>query len=216
MTLASYYWFSQTPLYNQAVILFTSNTTLSDLPWHVIMRFLMVCLAFFMMSDVPYPAVPTIGIRSWRQIVGSAIVLGSVLGLIFLPLQFIFPALVAYVLLPPIKTALFGFLDRRDPDIFQEEEPDEEGFGPPPVAVPRVQTPALPMPTVTAMSPGESEPAAVRRRKRRRRPRGDRPDRAGRPDHDQPDRSDRSSGRDNPGSSTTTPTSRPPREGPTE
>src|SRR5689334_5338069 len=37
LTLATYYWFSQTPLYNQTVILFTDSKTLSDLPWHVIL-----------------------------------------------------------------------------------------------------------------------------------------------------------------------------------
>ena len=34
LTLATYYWFSQTPLYNQTVILFTDSKTLADLPWH--------------------------------------------------------------------------------------------------------------------------------------------------------------------------------------
>src|SRR3954471_3557487 len=41
MRLATYYWFSQTPLYNQAVILFTDSKTLSELPWHTIMKGLM-------------------------------------------------------------------------------------------------------------------------------------------------------------------------------
>src|ERR1041385_1128995 len=59
ITLASYYWFSQTPLYNQAVILFTDSKTLADLPWHKILSFLMALLATLMISDVPYPAVPT-------------------------------------------------------------------------------------------------------------------------------------------------------------
>ena len=53
MTLATYYWFSQTPLYNEAVIFFTDNRTLAELPWHTILRWLMVGLAYFMISDVP-------------------------------------------------------------------------------------------------------------------------------------------------------------------
>jgi CDP-diacylglycerol---serine O-phosphatidyltransferase len=95
MTLATYYWFSQTSLYNDTVIFFTNNRTLAELPWHTILRWLMVGLAYLMVSDVPYPAVPTIGYRSTRQLVGTSIVLGSILGLIFLPREFIFPALVA-------------------------------------------------------------------------------------------------------------------------
>ena len=55
LTLATYYWFSQTPLYNQTVILFTDSKTLSDLPWHTILRGLMAILAALMISDVPYP-----------------------------------------------------------------------------------------------------------------------------------------------------------------
>ena len=55
LTLATYYWFSQTPLYNQTVILFTDSKTLSDLPWPTILRGLMAILAALMISDVPYP-----------------------------------------------------------------------------------------------------------------------------------------------------------------
>ncbi len=72
MTLATYYWFSQTSLYNDTVIFFTDNRTLAELPWHTILRWLMVGLAYLMISDVPYPAVPTIGYRSTRQIVGTS------------------------------------------------------------------------------------------------------------------------------------------------
>src|SRR3954467_10121582 len=126
MTLATYYWFSQTSLYNDTVIFFTDNRTLAELPWHAILRWLMVGLAYLMISDVPYPAVPTIGYRSARQLAGTAIVVGSILGLIFLPREFIFPALVAYVLFGAVKWAALGFLDRV-PDrrsVFLEEEAD--------------------------------------------------------------------------------------------
>ena len=111
LTLATYYWFSQTRLYNDTVIFFTDNRTLAELPWHTILRWLMVGLAYFMISDVPYPAVPTIGYRSARQLIGTSIIVGSILGLIFLPREFIFPALVAYVLFGAVKWAALGFLD---------------------------------------------------------------------------------------------------------
>jgi CDP-diacylglycerol--serine O-phosphatidyltransferase len=126
MTLASYYWFSQTSLYNQTIILFTDSKTLADLPWHTMLKFLMALLAALMISDVPYPAVPTIGFRSPRQIVGSVIVLGSITGLIFLPQRFIFPALLVYVLFGAVQWVILGFIGRsRSPDdIFWEEEPN--------------------------------------------------------------------------------------------
>ena len=96
LTLATYYWFSQTPLYNKAVILFT-NSTLSDLPWHVILRGLMAVLAALMISEVPYPNVPSIGWRTPRKLLGSVVVLGSIVLLLVRREEFIFPALLAYV-----------------------------------------------------------------------------------------------------------------------
>src|SRR6185295_17577046 len=78
LTLASYYWFSQTPLYNQTVILFTDSKTLSDLPWPTILRGLMAVLAALMLSDVPYPTVPSVGFKNLRQIIGTFVVAGCV------------------------------------------------------------------------------------------------------------------------------------------
>ena len=179
MTLATYYWFSQTPLYNEAVIFFTDNRTLAELPWHTILRSLMVGLAYFMISDVPYPAVPTIGYRSPRQIMGTAIVVGSILGLIFLPREFIFPALVAYVLFGAVKWAALGFLDRVPSDrrsVFLEEEADVD----PTLAEPEPDRGATTAAVPVRASSSNGEPAADietthRRRRRRRRGRGDRP-----------------------------------------
>jgi CDP-diacylglycerol--serine O-phosphatidyltransferase len=178
MTLATYYWFSQTSLYNDAVIFFTDNRTLAELPWHTILRWLMVGLAYFMISDVPYPAVPTIGYKSPRQIVGTSIILGSILGLIFLPREFIFPALVAYVLFGAVKWAALGFLDRV-PDrrsVFLEEEADVD----PTLADDRPDLEeAVPGRSASVASlngeTAESSEPTNRRRRRRRRSRGDRP-----------------------------------------
>jgi len=177
MTLATYYWFSQTKLYNDTVIFFTDNRTLAELPWHTILRWLMVGLAYLMISDVPYPAVPTIGYRSARQLAGTAIVVGSILGLIFLPREFIFPALVAYVLFGAVKWAALGFLERV-PDrrsVFLEEEADVD----PTLADDLPEPDEAPRTVVGASSNGEAvdgqEILTNRRRRRRRRTRGDRP-----------------------------------------
>lgn len=176
MTLATYYWFSQTSLYNDTVIFFTDNRTLAELPWHTILRWLMIGLAYFMISDVPYPAVPTIGYKSPRQIVGSSIILGSILGLIFLPREFIFPALVAYVLFGAVKWATLGFLDRV-PDrrsVFLEEEADVD----PTLAehLPERDATTRPAAPVASLNGEEAEvQEPTNRRRRRRRRRGDRP-----------------------------------------
>ncbi|HEX6250353.1 MAG TPA: CDP-diacylglycerol--serine O-phosphatidyltransferase, partial [Gemmatimonadaceae bacterium] len=119
MTLATYYWFSQTPLYTQTMI--------ADLPWQVMLRYVMAGLAFLMISNVSYPAVPTVGYRSARELLGTAVVVGTILGIIFLPWEFFFPALMTYVLYGVAKTALFGFLDRRasgDEPVISDDEDD--------------------------------------------------------------------------------------------
>ena len=106
MTLATYWWFSQTPLYDRLL-----GVDL-DLPWHQVLRFLMLGLSFLMISNVSYAAVPTIGFRSPRQIVGSLLVIGTLAGVVFLPKQFFFPALMVYVTFGLGRTVLEGLVDR--------------------------------------------------------------------------------------------------------
>lgn len=152
MTLATYYWFSQSPLYNE--------TVLANQNWHFWLRFLMLALAFLMISNVSYPAVPTIGYKKLSQILGSLVVVGSIIGMIVLRKQFYFPALVIYVLYGVGKTVFFGLIGRKPrgdvpviSDDDEELEPDTQ------IVVPDI-------------APGEH----LAQKRRRRRPyRGDRP-----------------------------------------
>ena len=105
MTLATYYWFRESELYQSPL--------LADLPWPVMLRFIMLGLAFLMISNVRYAAVPTIGYRSVREILGSLLVIGTLAGLIFVPGTYFFPAAMAYVLYGVVRTVFVGFLDRR-------------------------------------------------------------------------------------------------------
>jgi hypothetical protein len=61
---------------------------------------------------VQYAAVPTVGFRSIKGILGLLLVVGTFVGVIFLPKQFFFPALMAYVLFGIGRTAFLGLLDR--------------------------------------------------------------------------------------------------------
>jgi CDP-diacylglycerol--serine O-phosphatidyltransferase len=128
LTLASYYWFRETPLYNQAVILFTDSKTLSDLPWPTILPGLMAVLAALMISDVPYPSIPSVGFGNIRKIIGTLVVAGSVLLLAFRRKEFIFPALLAYVLFGAIKWVILGFVGRSTTpgEIFWDERAERE------------------------------------------------------------------------------------------
>jgi len=118
MTLATYYWFSQTPLYNQTVV--------GDLNWTVALRWVMLGLGALMISNVSYPAVPTVGFRKISEILGTLAVVVTLIGVLFLRKEFYFPALICYVLYGIAKTVLFGFLDRRpkgDSPVIDDEGP---------------------------------------------------------------------------------------------
>jgi CDP-diacylglycerol--serine O-phosphatidyltransferase len=198
LTLASYYWFSQTPLYNETIILFTDNKTLSELPWHTILPGLMGLLAALMVSNVPYPAVPTIGWRSPRQILASVVLLSAIAGLIFLPRQFFFPALLAYVLYGALKWLVLGLIgSRSEPEeIYFQLEPEEELAAAIPSTMRRT-------PSYAPVQEDDGTMPVRRRRRRRRRGestrRGERPltsdssERSPRSErNDRPNRSDRS------------------------
>ncbi len=152
LTLATYYWFSQTPLYNQ--------TILGDLPWHFWLRFLMLALAFLMISNVSYPAVPTIGYKKVNEILGSLVVAGTIIGVIVLRKQFYFPALVIYVLYGVAKTVFFGLIGRRprgDVPVISDSDEDME-------ADTQITTPDI----------GPDQQVSRRRRRRKPYPREDR------------------------------------------
>jgi CDP-diacylglycerol--serine O-phosphatidyltransferase len=103
-TLATYYWFSQTALYQQTVI--------SDLPWHTMVRFLIVGLSFLMISNVPYPAMPTFSVKTVRGILGLVVFIGLAFGLIFLPKDFFFPVGMLFVTYGVVSAVVRGLLDR--------------------------------------------------------------------------------------------------------
>lgn len=146
LTLATYYWFSQTPLYQETVV--------GDLPWHVLLRYVMVGLSFLMISNVSYPAFPTIGYRKPSEILGALVVFGTFLGVLFLPREFFFPALMLYVLYGLAKTVIFGLLGRR---------------------------PTGDVPVISDDGRTLSESERHRRRRRRRRPPGAGPEHGGPP-----------------------------------
>ncbi|HEX2722810.1 MAG TPA: CDP-diacylglycerol--serine O-phosphatidyltransferase [Gemmatimonadaceae bacterium] len=147
MTLATYYWFSQSTLYNE--------TILGDLPWHFWLRFLMLSLAFLMISNVSYPAVPTVGYRKLSQILGSLVVAVTIIGIIVLRKQFYFPALVIYVVYGVAKTVFFGLIGRKPRGDVPVISDADEDLDPDPQII------------VADITPDQAQ---AQRRRRRRRP----------------------------------------------
>ncbi|HVT38126.1 MAG TPA: CDP-diacylglycerol--serine O-phosphatidyltransferase [Gemmatimonadaceae bacterium] len=107
VTLATYYWFSQTPLYTQ--------TAIGDLNWHAMVRFMMAGLGFLMISNVPYRAWPTFSTRTLRGVVGLVVFVALGLGLFLLPKQFFFPVGMTYVIWGVLAAVVKGLLDRPGP-----------------------------------------------------------------------------------------------------
>jgi len=127
MTLATYYWFSQTSMYTETMI--------GDLPWHQMLRWVMLGLGMLMISNVQYAAMPTVNFRTLKGVLGFLLVVGTFVGVIFLPKQFFFPALMAYVLYGIGRTVFLGLLDRLpgardDEDDAAELELEEEDHPP--------------------------------------------------------------------------------------
>jgi CDP-diacylglycerol--serine O-phosphatidyltransferase len=130
ITLASYYWFSQSWLYNYGAI--------ADLPWHVLLRYLMAALAFLMISNIPYPVFPRTGFRSLRAIGATLLLAGSIALLATKRLEFFFPFALCYVVWGPIRWVFSGLFERRQPTIpydlsegeDDEEDEEDDAFGP--------------------------------------------------------------------------------------
>ena len=112
-TLATYYWFSQTPLYNE--------TFISGWPWEVILRFLMIGLGFLMISNVPFPGWPRFTFRTVHGAAAIVVFVSSIFALFFLPKQFFFPLGVLYVLTGLTLAIVRGVLELPSPF----DEPDE-------------------------------------------------------------------------------------------
>jgi CDP-diacylglycerol---serine O-phosphatidyltransferase len=103
--LVTYLWFSQTRLYNE--------TVLSDLPWPFnSVRLLIAGLAFLMISNVPYPVVPTFSIKTVRGVFGLLMFFAVIFGMIFLPKDFFFPVGMLYVTWGVVASVVKGLLDR--------------------------------------------------------------------------------------------------------
>jgi CDP-diacylglycerol--serine O-phosphatidyltransferase len=145
ITLATYYWFSQTPLYQETVI--------ANLPWHVLLRYIILALSFLMVSNVPYPVMPNVGLRNVRGVVGLLLVIGGLAALVFLPNQFFFPAGVLYVAFGIVRAAWLGLLDRRGVSATTHTGLLTDARG-------------RPLPLHEAV--GDERPSGARRRRRRR------------------------------------------------
>lgn len=118
MTLATYYPFTRTPLFEEQ---------LATLPWSQIMVFLTMALSLTMVSSVRYARLPRIGVRSGRGLAGLAVYLTILAFGIWSRDIFFFPLGIAYLSYGLIRAAVVGVLERGDGD-----GPEDAAGDPPP------------------------------------------------------------------------------------
>ncbi|HYK83429.1 MAG TPA: CDP-diacylglycerol--serine O-phosphatidyltransferase [Gemmatimonadales bacterium] len=107
MTLATFYPFTTTDLYQQVFRL---------LPRHHLMQLLMILLTILMVSNVRYAAVPRAGLRSVRGVLGLATILFVVIFGVLEHDAFFFPLGITYMAYGVLRAALLGFFADADED----------------------------------------------------------------------------------------------------
>ncbi len=99
MTLATYYPFTQTPLY----------ASLHGAPWHLTLTFLMIALTILMVSNVHYPTLPRAGFRTASGLLGLTLIVVILVFGIWKHDVFLFPLGIAYMFFGVGRAILLGF-----------------------------------------------------------------------------------------------------------
>jgi CDP-diacylglycerol--serine O-phosphatidyltransferase len=107
MTLATYYPFSQTALY---------QTRLAHLPWQLLLTLLLILLTILMVSNVRYATVPRVGLRSVRGVLGLLLILSILVFGTWQHDEFFFPLGVAYMAYGVLRAALLGLVSSPEED----------------------------------------------------------------------------------------------------
>lgn len=107
ITLATYYPFTQTALYQEH---------LKALPWSQLLVFTVVLVSLAMVSSVKYARLPRIGVRSARGLAGLVVNVGLLAAAIWWRDPFFFPAGVLYMAYGLVRGAVIGFLERQEQD----------------------------------------------------------------------------------------------------
>ena len=107
ITLATYYPFTQTGIYQGA---------LRALPWHHLLQLLMILLTILMVSQVRYATMPHAGIRTARGILGLATILCTLVFGILEHDVFFFPLGIAYMTYGVLRAMLVGFMSEPGED----------------------------------------------------------------------------------------------------
>ncbi len=120
ITLASAYTFTQTPLFREY---------LGFVPVPQLIVLLTIVLSLLMVSQVPYPVAPKVGLRTWKGRVSLAAHIVALGLAAYYPEYFFFPAGLALITFGLVRAVFLGLLDRlpeRDPMRDDEDEPPRQ------------------------------------------------------------------------------------------
>ena len=130
MTLATFYPFTTTELYQQVF---------RFLPRHHLMQFLMILLSILMVSNVRYATLPRAGFRSVKGLLGLATILFILIFGLLEHDAFFFPLGAAYMAYGILRAALLGFFfeaaedeeaETAGPIVIRDSERVNEAYGP--------------------------------------------------------------------------------------
>jgi len=118
ITLASSYPFTQTAFFQQQF---------GFLPLSLMTVLLTIVLALLMVSQVPYPVLPTVGLRTWKGRASLAAHLLALAGALWFPEYFFFPAGIALIAYGLVRAVSLGLLERLpERDLLRDDDEDGE------------------------------------------------------------------------------------------
>ena len=116
-TIATFVPFAMTPFFQEH---------LGHLPWPLLLAMLLVFLSLLMVSHVPYPVFPRMGLRDWGARAGLGFLLVTIVAAIYFPAYYFFPLAVTFIAFGLARATIFGFLERRpDRDPLGDEAEDD-------------------------------------------------------------------------------------------
>jgi CDP-diacylglycerol--serine O-phosphatidyltransferase len=120
ITLASAYPFTQTPFFQHQF---------GFMPLSLMVVILTIVLALLMVSQVPYPVLPTVGLRTWKGRASLAAHLFALAGALWFPEYFFFSAAILLISYGLVRAVSLGLLDRLpERDLLRDD--DDEGERP--------------------------------------------------------------------------------------
>lgn len=120
VTLATYFAFTQTSFF---------RTYLTEINVPQAAVWLTVLVAGLMVSNVLYPVVPRMTVRTWGGRFALFMAIASVVAAFTVPEYFFFPFAITYIGYGLLRTFVLGFLERlpeKDPLLDEDEEDEEE------------------------------------------------------------------------------------------